>query len=446
MQGPWIRALGCVLLALLSAGGASAARLAFVVGTIEAPADVNEGDELAPGTVVKSGDDALVMVEHRWPSDVSSRDCIQIAIFGYGQSYKVSENETPGRCQTTVPNLAALDAGKPFLTRETRYGDAKFDEPKVAQQVATAQARWQAFDHWVRNAQRTFSGVVTSVGGNRIALRSPESGRQTNFAVNPSTVDTPVALGSLVNKRVQVDYRYTATGPQALRIRLTAPEGRPTGPVRVEPIPHREDGRATTAPQRVEEVPSRPRDSTQPATIQTWGCTLDLHQGDSGTLQLDREGAQLRGAIVVRDGSQRHPVSGTWRGDRIEFWRELSASSGQRFGGVAIDAGDGEVRMAGRFANRYSGVWSAECKPGAAPAAGPASPTGLDVVLIDVGDDKIAVIKAVREITGIGLREAKAAVESTPYTVQSGLSAEDAERLAAAFQRVGARVSIRPTR
>ena len=169
------------------------------------------------------------MVEHRWRSDIPSRDCIQIAIFGYGERYTLSESETPGRCQTTVPsNLAALDAGQPFLARGTRYGDAKFDKPKVPSQVAASQARWQGFDRWLRDVRRSFTGVVTSVGGNRIHVRSPSSGNQQEFRIDPARIDSPVALDTLLNKSVRVDYRGTGYKSQAVRIRLTPPPTKPS--------------------------------------------------------------------------------------------------------------------------------------------------------------------------------------------------------------------------
>jgi len=177
-----------------------------------------------------------------------------------------------------------------------------------------------------------------------------------------------------------------------------------------------------------------------------WRCSIDLHQGDTGTLQFEHVDGNVRGAITVRNGSQRHPISGTWKEDRIEFWRALSERSGQPFAGTVADAGDGVMRIAGRFANEYRGVWSADCRLEGEAGAGAGSSGRLDIVLIDPGENKIAVIKAVRAITGLGLREAKAAVESAPYTIQSGLSEKDAKSVAAELERAGARVAIQPTR
>ncbi len=84
----------------------------------------------------------------------------------------------------------------------------------------------------------------------------------------------------------------------------------------------------------------------------------------------------------------------------------------------------------------------------AAPAAGAAAPveekTEFDVVL--AGFDaaaKIKVIKAVREITGLGLAEAKAMVEGAPKTLKEGVSKEDAEALKAQLEEAGAKVELK---
>ena len=84
----------------------------------------------------------------------------------------------------------------------------------------------------------------------------------------------------------------------------------------------------------------------------------------------------------------------------------------------------------------------------AAPAAGAAAPaaeekTEFDVILADIGAEKIKVIKVVREITGLGLAEAKAVVESAPKALKEGVSKEDAEALKAKLEEVGAKVEIK---
>ena len=80
----------------------------------------------------------------------------------------------------------------------------------------------------------------------------------------------------------------------------------------------------------------------------------------------------------------------------------------------------------------------------AGPAAGPAEEkTEFDVVLSDVGANKLAVIKAVKDITGLGLSEAKALVESAPKAVKEGVSKEDAEKMKASLEAAGAKVELK---
>ena len=83
----------------------------------------------------------------------------------------------------------------------------------------------------------------------------------------------------------------------------------------------------------------------------------------------------------------------------------------------------------------------------AAPAAGGApaaeEKTEFDVVLTTVGQEKIKVIKAVREITGLGLKEAKAVVDGAPKAVKEGASKEEAEEIKAKLEEVGAEVEFK---
>ncbi|MBX3451507.1 MAG: 50S ribosomal protein L7/L12 [Planctomycetaceae bacterium] len=86
----------------------------------------------------------------------------------------------------------------------------------------------------------------------------------------------------------------------------------------------------------------------------------------------------------------------------------------------------------------------------AAPAAGggAAAPvaeekTEFDVVLTDVGGNKIAIIKVVRNATGLGLKEAKELVEAAPKAVKTGLSKEDADKLKAEFEANGAKAEVK---
>ena len=82
---------------------------------------------------------------------------------------------------------------------------------------------------------------------------------------------------------------------------------------------------------------------------------------------------------------------------------------------------------------------------GAAGAAEEAEEqTSFDVHLTEIGDQKIQVIKAVRQaVGGLGLKEAKAVVDATPTAVKEGVSREEAEKIAAVLQEAGASVEIR---
>lgn len=79
---------------------------------------------------------------------------------------------------------------------------------------------------------------------------------------------------------------------------------------------------------------------------------------------------------------------------------------------------------------------------GAAPAAA-AEKTEFDAVLTEVGAEKIKVIKAVREITNLGLTEAKAFVESAPKPIKSGIPKDEAEQIKAKLAEVGATVEVK---
>lgn len=67
----------------------------------------------------------------------------------------------------------------------------------------------------------------------------------------------------------------------------------------------------------------------------------------------------------------------------------------------------------------------------------------FNLVLADAGAEKIKVIKVVREITGLGLKEAKAAVDGAPTTLKEGVSKEDAEKYKAQLEEVGAKVELK---
>ena len=80
---------------------------------------------------------------------------------------------------------------------------------------------------------------------------------------------------------------------------------------------------------------------------------------------------------------------------------------------------------------------------GAAPAAAAEEKSEFDVILKGFGAKKLDVIKVIREITGLGLKEAKEMVEGAPKTVKEGASKEDAEQIKAKLTEAGAEVEIK---
>ena len=84
----------------------------------------------------------------------------------------------------------------------------------------------------------------------------------------------------------------------------------------------------------------------------------------------------------------------------------------------------------------------------AGPAAGGAAPaeaekTEFDVILASFGDAKMGVIKAVKTITGLGLKEAKALVDEAPKTIKEGASKEEAETMKKKLEEAGAKVEVK---
>ena len=80
---------------------------------------------------------------------------------------------------------------------------------------------------------------------------------------------------------------------------------------------------------------------------------------------------------------------------------------------------------------------------GAAPAAAEEEKTEFDVVLVDHGANKINVIKVVREITGLGLKEAKDLVDNPPKPVKEGATKEEAEEMKKKLEEAGAKVELK---
>ncbi len=107
-----------------------------------------------------------------------------------------------------------------------------------------------------------------------------------------------------------------------------------------------------------------------------------------------------------------------------------------------------------RFEDRYGVTAAAPVAVAAAPAAGGAEAgaaaggaaeeqTEFSAVLTEVGPNKIPVIKVVRELTGLGLKEAKDLVDAAPKPVKEGVAKDEAEKIKAALEEQGAKVEIK---
>ncbi len=93
-------------------------------------------------------------------------------------------------------------------------------------------------------------------------------------------------------------------------------------------------------------------------------------------------------------------------------------------------------------------TWGVSAAAAVAVAAGPVAAAAeekseFDVILAEVGANKLAVIKAVKEATGLGLGEAKALVESAPKAVKEALAKDEAEKLKASLEAAGAKVELK---
>ena len=103
-----------------------------------------------------------------------------------------------------------------------------------------------------------------------------------------------------------------------------------------------------------------------------------------------------------------------------------------------------------RFEERYGVTAAAPAAAAAAPAAASeAAPAAVEeqteftATLTEIGPNKIPVIKVVRELTGLGLKEAKDLVDATPKAVKEGVARDEAEKIKAALEEQGAKVEIK---
>ena len=107
------------------------------------------------------------------------------------------------------------------------------------------------------------------------------------------------------------------------------------------------------------------------------------------------------------------------------------------------------VQEAVELSKALEETWGVSAAAAVAVAAGPAAgaaaeeKTDFDVVLADAGANKLAVIKAVKDITGLGLTEAKALVESAPKAVKEAVAKDEAEKMKATLEAAGAKVELK---
>jgi len=98
-----------------------------------------------------------------------------------------------------------------------------------------------------------------------------------------------------------------------------------------------------------------------------------------------------------------------------------------------------------RFEERYGVTAAAPAAVAAAPAAAaaPEEQTEFTATLTEIGPNKIPVIKVVRELTGLGLKEAKDLVDASPKAVKEGVARDEADKIKAAIEEVGGKVEIK---
>lgn len=108
-----------------------------------------------------------------------------------------------------------------------------------------------------------------------------------------------------------------------------------------------------------------------------------------------------------------------------------------------IEAAELKKLMEDKFGVTAAAPMAMAMMPGAAPAAAVEEKTEFDVILTSVGDKKIEVLKVVREVTGLGLKEAKDLVDSAPKPLKEKIKKEDADAMKTKLEAVGAKIEIK---
>ena len=127
----------------------------------------------------------------------------------------------------------------------------------------------------------------------------------------------------------------------------------------------------------------------------------------------------------------------------VEVSKEIAEVIEKLEGMTVIDC----VNLVKALEDKWGVTAAAPVAVAAGPAAGPAEAaeekTEFDVILADMGANKIAVIKAVRSITGLGLKDAKELVEGAPKPVKEAVSKDDADKFKAELEEAGASVEVK---
>lgn len=108
-----------------------------------------------------------------------------------------------------------------------------------------------------------------------------------------------------------------------------------------------------------------------------------------------------------------------------------------------LEAADLKTKMEEKFGVTAAAPMGMPMMMGAAPAAAAEEKTEFDVILTSVGDKKIEVLKVVRELTGLGLKEAKDLVDSAPKPVKEKIKKEEADAMKTKLEATGAKVEIK---
>src|SRR4026207_540136 len=110
---------------------------------------------------------------------------------------------------------------------------------------------------------------------------------------------------------------------------------------------------------------------------------------------------------------------------------------------TVLEAADLAKMLEEKWAVAAAAAWAVAAGPAAGGAAAVEEKTEFTVVLASAGDKKIEVIKEVRALTGLGLKEAKDLVEGAPKTVKEGVAKDEANKIKATLEKVGAKVELK---